>query len=148
MAHPTGVLPPAVFVAASLALACSSPPPPLRRSPPKLELKPCGTEELRHGEGYNAAARECLWQAYQDRQPAEFTTTLYTIEGDPISYRVQLTPKAYIVTVDSKDRYGTQGVMTHKCETFERIRQDERPDRFGFALSRCTGGGSDRVGVP
>lgn len=138
----------ALALAVPIAAACSSPPPDLRRTPPKVTLKPCGTETIVHGSGYDAAARECIWQAYVAREPAEFTTTHTTIEGDPIVYKVQITPKGFVVTVDSKDRYGAQGVSTHTCEAFERIRQEANPDRFGFALSRCTGGGKDRIAVP
>lgn len=138
----------ALTLAVLVAAACSSPAPDLRRAPPKVTLKPCGVETIVHGSGYDGAARECIWQAYVAREPAEFTTTHTTIEGDPIVYRIQITLKGFIVTVDSKDRYGTQGVFTHTCGAFERIRQEEHPDRFGFALSKCTGGGKDRIAVP
>jgi hypothetical protein len=138
----------AVIIPTLLAAGCSSPPPRLERKKPALELKPCGTEVSRHGQGYNTEGRNCIWQAYLDREPAVFTTTLHTIEGDPIVYKVQVTPRGVNVTVDSKDRFGQQGVFTHTCRAFERIKQEDRPDRFGFALSGCTGGGTDRLAVP
>lgn len=153
MANPTGASLAVIvsfFLAPSAAglAGCSPPPPRLQRAKPKLELKPCGNEVSRHGSGYDAKARECIWQAYSAHEPAEFSTTRYTIEGDPISYRIQITPEGVVVTVDSKDRFGQQGVFTHTCQALERIKQEEQPDRFGFALSGCTGGGADRLGVP
>ncbi len=149
MATTTGVSRLAVILPVLLiAGGCASPPPRLERKRPPLELKRCGAEVSRHGEGYDANARECIWQAYTARDPAEFSTTRHTIEGDPIRYTVQITPRGVEVTVDSKDRFGQQGVFTHTCRALERIKQEERPDRFGFALSGCTGGGAERLAVP
>lgn len=131
-----------------LACSCGSAPEKVQSAPPAPPLKQCGTEVVKRGEGYNAAARECIWQAYKDREPAEFTTTRYTIEGDPITYHVEVTLTGVVVVVDSKDRYALRGVFRHACRNFERIMQEGTDDRFGFALSGCSGGGAERFAVP
>ncbi|EYF02355.1 Hypothetical protein CAP_7284 [Chondromyces apiculatus DSM 436] len=137
----------AVLASALVTLGCASESQALRRSAPKLELKPCGKEKVVHGEGYDAAARECIWKAYLARDAAEFTTTHVTIEGDPIAYTIQIKPDV-VVTVDNQDRYGQKGVSTHTCQAMERIRQEKQPERFGFALTGCVGGGMTRLAVP
>ncbi len=131
-----------------LAASCSSAPEKVQSGPSTPPLKQCGTEVVKHGNGYNGAARECIWQAYRNREPSEFTTTRYTIEGDPVTYRLEVTLTGVVVVVDSKDRYALQGVFRHACRNLERIMQEGREDRFGFALSACSGGGADRFAVP
>jgi hypothetical protein len=148
MHGPTGIVALAVVIPVLLASGCSPPRPRLERAAPRLDLKPCGAEVQRHGAGYDAAARECIWQAYLAREPAELTTTRHTMEGDPVTSTIQITPKGVVVVIDSKDRYGQQGVFTHTCRALERIRQSARADRYGFALSGCEGGGAERVAVP
>ncbi|WP_437287093.1 hypothetical protein [Sorangium sp. So ce406] len=130
-----------------LAAACSSPPK-VQSGPATPPLKQCGTEVVRRGDGYNGAARECIWQAYRNREPSEFTTTRYTIEGDPVTYHLEVTATGVVVVVDSKDRYAMQGVFRHACRNLERITQEGTEDRFGFALSACSGGGAERLAVP
>jgi len=151
MDSPTGTLAAAVvrfsLLAAFLA-ACSSPPPPKPKPPSPPEPRSCGAEVVRRGEGYDGGARACIWNAYKTREHARFTTTRYTIEGDPISYTITITPTGFEVVVDSKDRLGQRGVFKHTCRTFERIVQEENAERFGFALSGCTGAGADRLAVP
>lgn len=133
---------------APLAVGCSSSPEKKQNAPSTPPLKPCGAEVITRGEGYNAGARECIWQAYRTREPAQFTTTRYTIEGDPITYRIEVTLRDIVVVVDSKDRYGLKGVFRHTCRNFERIMVDGSDGRFGFALSGCSGGGAQRLAVP
>ncbi|XXT18620.1 hypothetical protein WME94_51175 [Sorangium sp. So ce429] len=131
-----------------LASSCSSAPEKVQSGPATPPLKQCGTEVVRHGEGYNGAARECIWQAYRNREPSEFTTTRYTIEGDPVTYRLEVTVTGVVVVMDSKDRYALRGVFRHSCRNLERIAQEGTEDRFGFALSACSGGGAERFAVP
>ncbi|AKT35974.1 hypothetical protein [Chondromyces crocatus] len=147
MSRSTGALLIAVLGSLMFTTGCSSGPRSLRRTPPKVELRPCGNEKVEHGEGYDAKARDCIWKAYVDRELAEFKTTHFTIEGDPISYKIQINPNV-TVTVDNQDRYGQKGVSNHTCQAMERIRQEKQPERFGFALSGCTGGGMARLAVP
>ena len=74
-------------------------------------LPACGAETVHDARTEaNVAGRRCLWTAYQDHQPAEFITTQWTIEGDPITsiYRV-LPGGAVEVFIDS-----TQDVWSAK----------------------------------
>jgi hypothetical protein len=147
--HPSsGHLIAAAVLLAVLVAGCSGAPEKKQIAEPEPALKPCGSEIIQRGGGYDAAARECIWQSYKARELAQFTTTRFTIEGDPISYRIEVTPPGVVVVVDSKDRFGLKGVFRHTCRAFERIAQEDRPDRFGFALSGCAGGGADRLAVP
>lgn len=120
----------------------------------------CGKEINRHGEGYDSKARDCLWHAVSDGKPVEFTTTSYTTEGDPITYTVQALvanhgpgPR-FTVLVDSKDKFGTQGVFVYTCKGIERVSYQhapslDSPQRYGFKLSDCTGTGEGtEVQVP
>ncbi|WP_434043829.1 MULTISPECIES: hypothetical protein [Sorangium] len=138
----------AVLALALLAASCSSAADKVQSGPATPPLKQCGTEVVRHGDGYNGAARECIWQAYRNREPSEFKTTRYTIEGDPVTYHLEVTATGVVVVVDSKDRYAMQGVFRHACRNLERIMQEGTEDRFGFALSACSGGGAERLAVP
>ncbi|WP_437547474.1 hypothetical protein WME95_46825 [Sorangium sp. So ce327] len=132
-----------------LASSCSSSPDKVQSGPLTPPLKQCGTEVVKRGDGYNGAARECIWQAYRNHDPSEFTTTRYTIEGDPVTYRLEVTLTGVVVVVNSKDRYALRGVFRHECRNLERIMQEGTDDgRFGFALSACSGGGADRFAVP
>jgi hypothetical protein len=131
-----------------LLAACSGAPDKKPSAPQTPALKPCGVEVNKRNTGYDAAARECIWQSYKSREPAEFTTTRYTIEGDPITYRIEIAPLGVVVVVDSRDRYGHKGVFRHTCRNFERIMQDGSKERFGFALSGCSGSGTERLAVP
>lgn len=148
MHRPSGSMIKIVSSLTLLLAACSGAPEKKQNVPETPLLKPCGVEVNQRNTGYDAAARECIWQAYMGRERAEFTTTRYTIEGDPITYRIEITPTGVVVVVDSKDRYGQKGVFRHTCRNFERIMQEGRKDRFGFALSSCAGSGAERLAVP
>jgi hypothetical protein len=74
----------------------------------------CGVEIQEQGGGpWNEAARACFWHAYQAHQPAEFVSTLPTIEGDPITttYRVLPDGKVEIITDSTRDRYAAPGSL-------------------------------------
>jgi len=120
----------------------------------------CGKEINRHGEGYDSAARDCLWQAANDGKPVGFTTTSYTTEGDPITYTIQALganhgpgPR-FTVLVDSKDKFGKQGQFTYTCKSIGRVSYQqgeltESPKRYGFVLSDCAGtGDGTEVHIP
>lgn len=117
---------------------------PVPRSEPVV-FQQCGHEANRHGEGYDPAARSCLWQAVNDGKAAEFTTMIYTTEGDPITYTIQaLAPghgpgPRFAVLVDSKDKFGKQGQFQYACTSLKQVAYQQAPQRYGFALAGCTG---------
>lgn len=100
----------------------------------------CGEEVQMHGTGYDRAARECLWQAYSAGGGAVFTTTLTTIEGDPILRHIDLVGSGQIeVTLDNtQDKFAAADdrvVATVTC-TGMAITDDGQND-YAFELSGC-----------
>lgn len=70
----------------------------------------------------DGVARDCLLRAFQAGRPARFTTTRPTIEGDPITTRVEvLGPADVRVTIDmTKDRFSAPSdrvLRTYRCTT-------------------------------
>ncbi len=110
---------------------------------PASELRQCGVEVMvtsKPFEGKDAVARDCLWQAYQAGQPARFTTTAITVEGDPITFDITLVgPRWITVTVTSADTFGMRGVFPHRCGMMERqpAQSGVAGDPAGFRLSDC-----------
>ncbi|HET8569530.1 MAG TPA: hypothetical protein VFM93_11155 [Candidatus Limnocylindria bacterium] len=93
----------------------------------------CGRELYGHGEGYDERARTCLADEHGRGSRARFTTTLLTIEGDPITYAVTTAPDGLVVEVDSRDKFGYQGTATVRCTELRRV----QGDRVRFVLSPC-----------
>jgi hypothetical protein len=118
-----------------------------RRASPQFQQ--CGQEKRRPGKHHDSGARDCLWEAYQAGRPAEFTTVVHTVEGDPITYRIRnLGPNQVELFIDSRDRFGTRGQFTHSCRGMERTgRQDKsvqpKPsagaEKYSFKLTGCAG---------
>lgn len=100
-----------------------------------LGLKQCGGENLRHGDGYDPVARDCIWAAYQGAVPARFVTTVLTEEGDPISFDLYTRADGKVTAVfDTRaDKFGEQKVTTYTCSAMEKRQKN-------FHLSGCTGG--------
>lgn len=149
----------ALALAPLLALACSTAPAPTTAdegaigstAPPagsptsaagssEIPANPsCGKEVNVHGQGYDAAARECLWNAYQANKPAELVLTVHTIEGDPITFALSVRSSSVIDVVrDSKDRFGSPGVTRFTCTSMQRKQTDQ--GRTFFVLAGCNNG--------
>lgn len=100
----------AIWIGAFLAAGCTAlqaPPEPWSDGAPvvvrdRSALPDCGWETVRSDGDANVPGRRCLWSAYQEHRPAEFVTTQWSIEGDPITsiYRV-LPGGAVEVFIDS-----------------------------------------------
>jgi len=120
-------------------------------STPASELRQCGVEVMvtsKPFEGKDAVARDCLWQAYQAGQPARFTTTALTVEGDPITFDVTVVGPGWItIIVNSADKFGAQGTFHHRCGTMERQPAPSKvvSDPAGFRLSNCDDAGQGFV---
>lgn len=106
------------------------------------ERPSCGREVNVHGKGYDAAARDCLWTAYTKGTPAGLAITVHTIEGDPITYTIQVRgASALDVAIDNQDRFGARGKRRTTCT---KLTKREAPEgRYGFTLSSCAEGPSD-----
>ncbi len=117
---------------------------------PASGLRQCGTETkvTMTDEGKDAAARDCLWQAYRAGQPARFTTTAITAEGDPITFDVEVVGPGWIaITVNSADTFGARGVFNHTCAIMDRqpAQSGVASDPAGFRLSDCDAAGQGYV---
>jgi hypothetical protein len=65
-------------------------------------LPPCGEERSQGDAGANIPGRRCLWAAYLEHRPAEFITTRWSIEGDPITSIYRILPNGAVeVFIDS-----------------------------------------------
>lgn len=111
--------------------------------PDEAAVQQCGSEAVRHGEGYNAAARECLLAAYERGEPAVFYATHLTTEGDPIYTTIQVGPAGRVegrlkVIIDTtRDRFGPGEVTVFTCTT---LTPQPRQGWSLLTLKGCTGG--------
>jgi hypothetical protein len=79
-----------------------------------------------------------LWNAYQAGRSAELALTHHTIEGDPITFTIQLRSKAIIEVVeDNGDRFGARGHRHSVCKVLERT--PTANGRSGFIAHGCAG---------
>lgn len=104
--------------------------------------EPCPDESLGNGDGYNAAARDCLWKAFSEGKAASFMTTRVTPERDPIVTRVTVRPGGRVeVFYDSSlDTFSnTKGKYTLTCTKFQRS-VDPVNGRIRFLADSCRGG--------
>jgi Domain of unknown function (DUF4362) len=106
----------------------------------------CGREEQMHGQGYDEAARTCLWDAYRSNRPAELVMIRHTIEGDPISITLRVRSKTSIEVIeDNRDRFGARGLRSSVCKELERSAAVN--GRAGFVIRTCEGS-DEKIDVP
>lgn len=118
-----------------------------RPSAATTDTKPpsCGREKQVHGEGYDEAARACLWDAYRAGKTAELELTRVTIEGDPITYTLHVRSGSIDVVEDNRDRFGAHGMRSASCKVLER--SPSTNGRSGFIVRGCRGG-AETIEVP
>ena len=122
-----------------LAAGCSlfTPDPNFPNAPEEVRSRPtlpsCGRETNVHGAGADVAARTCFWDGYQARRPAEFISTVTTIEGDPVTFIYRILPDGRIeVFVDStQDRFGSRTWARLDCTRLEPILGAQVQPAFG-----------------
>lgn len=68
-----------------------------------------------NGSNYNPQPAQCLWNAYQARQAGQAVMVNLTVEGDPISYAVDVLGTAVRVSITSQDRFGPRGSFIYVC---------------------------------
>jgi hypothetical protein len=114
-------------------------------TPPPGGVRACGQETVQMSRGRDPAARECLARAAKDGVPAQLTTTVFTIEGDPIRYEVTVKGAGVIEVVrDSRDRFGAQGTTRATCSS---ARRDDAMGVVRLVLDGCTGEAS-QIALP
>ena len=104
--------------------------------------EPCPDESYGQGEGYDAAARDCLWAAFTAGRSASFKTTKITPQRDPIVTRVTVRPggRVEIFYDSSLDTFTTtKGKYDLTCNKFERS-VDPETKRIRFLADGCRGG--------
>ncbi|MGE0135767.1 MAG: hypothetical protein AB7L91_08190 [Dehalococcoidia bacterium] len=106
-------------------------------------VRVCGEEVDSPGSELNLAARECLLAAAPTGERVEFTTTRFTVEGQPVYWRVRVLAWGDIeVTIDNRaDEFSgpaRRRILTHRCTSLARSATEEhRIDVLG-----CAGGES------
>lgn len=103
--------------------------------------EPCPDENYGIGDGYDAAARDCLWEAYSTGKAASFKTTRVTQQRDPIVTTVTVRPgqRVEIVHDNSLDTFSNvKGKYTLSCSIFERKVQ-AGSERIQFFADNCRG---------
>lgn len=91
---------------------------------------------------YEAAGRECFWDAYSGGRSVRWVVTWRTIEGDPIPTTLFVAPGAIEVSWDNRaDKFGgeNRGVVTWRCSTIAKHPTSSDGSRYDFYLSGCTG---------
>ncbi len=111
-------------------------------SPADTFPEPCPDENFGQGDGYDRAARDCLWKAYSEGRAASFKTTRVTPQRDPIVTRVIVRPggKVEILYDNSLDTFTTtKGKYELTCAKFQRS-IDPGGERVRFLADGCRGG--------
>ena len=95
-------------------------------------LPGCGSETVRAPADANIDGRNCLWASYVDKRPAEFVTTQWTIEGDPITSVYRILPDGAIeVFIDSThDAWSSKSWLHLACHELALI--DGAPGQPAF----------------
>ena len=104
--------------------------------------EPCPDENYGQGDGYDRAARDCLWKAFSEGKAASFKTTRITPQRDPIVTRVIVRPggKVEVFYDNSLDTFiNTKGKYELTCTKFQRS-VDPGTERVRFLADDCRGG--------
>jgi hypothetical protein len=106
----------------------------------RAPLPGCGAETVRAVADANVDARRCLWSAYQGHRPAEFVTTRWSIEGDPITWIYRILPGGAVeVFIDStRDAWSAKTWLHLACPGLSLI--DEAQVQLDFGPGLGAGG--------
>ena len=94
---------------------------------------------------YEAAGRDCVWDAYSQGRSLKWVVTRQTIEGDAIPRTLTVASGSIQATLDNRpDRYGGQdrGVQTWRCSSIAKHTVSSDGSRYDFYLSGCSGPGA------
>ena len=111
------------------------------QQPGQAAIQPsCGHSVNNIEAAYDPRPTECLWQAFSAGKAAQAIMVNYTIEGDPITFAVDIASADQIaVSIQSKDRYGPQGAFAYSCHGLSRQSASNMPGRFYLIVTDCTG---------
>ncbi|HEX5823407.1 MAG TPA: hypothetical protein VFY18_03015 [Candidatus Limnocylindrales bacterium] len=102
----------------------------------RVALPPCGEEAVRGDGVVNLAGRRCLWTAYLEHRPAEFVTTQWSVEGDPITSIYRVLPGGSVeVFIDStQDVWSARTWLRLACPGLSLIEGAAGQPAFGPGL--------------
>ncbi len=111
-----------------------------QRPASRVAGRPSGGQAVNLSLNYDSHPPDCLWQAYTSGAAADAIMVNYTIEGDPVSYTVDIVSKERIhASIHSQDRYGPQGPFAYVCQEMSRQPAAQLPGRFYLVLTGCSG---------
>jgi hypothetical protein len=90
-------------------------------------------------QGYNSDPPDCLWSAYRRGQSAQAVIVDITPEGDPITYTVEVSSAAVRVSIQSKDKFGPQGLFVYACGGLTQKAATNGSGHFYLVATGCTG---------
>jgi hypothetical protein len=99
----------------------------------------CGIENDVTVERYDRVARDCWWEAYEQRRKAVFSAS-HVYEGSRFEYRLEIvSPTRVRAVLQEPTAASTRSV---ECTT---VRKEAVPgvDRYSFVLTGCDDGSSD-----
>ena len=105
----------------------------------RATVRDCGVEQYGRGEGYDATARECLWQAYATGNAATFATVRLTTEGARQEFRVRVESRKVQVDTVSADTGSAGGNASYTCMSLDRT----AGARTVLVGRNCTGRGTE-----
>jgi len=89
---------------------------------------------------FDPRPNDCLWQAYSNGTTAQAIVTEYTIEGDPITFAVNLSAANEVdVRIDSQDRFGPKGTFEYVCHGLSREPAPNASAPHFLIATGCTG---------
>jgi hypothetical protein len=97
----------------------------------------CGT--VVNGAQYDATPTDCLWRAYSSSQPAQATMVNTTVEGDHITYVVNVLTDGVHVSIDSNDKFGPRGTFAYTCRGMTHKPSTNGSGRPYLVATGCTG---------
>jgi hypothetical protein len=108
----------------------------------RIALPACGQERIRLDANANVEGRRCLWSAYEERRPAEFITTQFSIEGDPITSIYRILPGGAVeLFIDStQDAWSARTWLHLACPGLSLIPDAPAQPAFGPGLGPQPGG--------
>ncbi len=99
----------------------------------------CGNA-VNKGNHFDPRPNDCLWQAYSNGTTAQAIVTEYTIEGDPITFAVNLSAANEVdVRIDSQDRFGPKGTFEYVCHGLSREPAPNASAPHFLIATGCTG---------
>ena len=135
------------------ALGCTTQAPPKAAShkplPAPTGVLFCGIERTNAlGQGYDQAGRDCLWEAWRLKKPAELTIVLDGDERAQSEFHVRTTQDRWVRVGVSHFRLGEVRSIDYECRDLQREEVPGMTHRAGFVAKSCEGGFNRVIRIP